>query len=286
MKKKKNQNAEAEQEEVEEGCKPWLLNDISPKIRKIAHYSARKHNVKENASFFTSSVLAKIICSCLWIGGFGVFAHYCAAVDDEKRPGEHCENLSSFSVSVSSPQLSIPPIAQGYEAIYQEFLNGTLIYTDPQSGNKITLPIRDLTNPLEGTFDLSCCGDTGKYLSISTGYRKKKESENEDKVEIWITPRFLIEKELETTAKHFQEIFGDWKPNVPVGIFWTWGTWDNLTWYDYLTTEDNNEIKKRNLYEKHRLARAYNMIITLYVQLRTTAYSAYNNPMKRFHIQF
>jgi len=253
MKKKKTQNAEAEQEEVEEECKPWLLNDISPKIRKIDHFSARKHNVKENASFFTSSVLAKIICSCLWIGGFGVFAHYCAAVDDEKRPGEHCENLSSFSVSVSSPQLSIPPIAQGYEAIYQEFLNGTLIYTDPQSGNKITLPIRDLTNPLEGTFNLSRCGDTGKYLSISTGYRKRKKPENANKVEIWIAPRFLIEKELNDMAAHFETIMGNWKQEAQVGIFWTWGGWaaDDPD-MDYLTTKNMGDLSKNDLYENWR----------------------------------
>jgi hypothetical protein len=43
MKKNKTQNVD--REEVEED-KPWLLNNISPKIRKIAKDSARKHNVK------------------------------------------------------------------------------------------------------------------------------------------------------------------------------------------------------------------------------------------------
>lgn len=149
-------------------------------------------------------------------------------------------------------RLSVPIAAQGHEAIYQRFLNGVLIYRpDGKSDNgRINLRISDLVNPLEGTFDLSQCGDTGNYLSISTGYRKVKRPENASKVEIWFAPRFLIERELGTTAGHFKPIIDNWKQDVaPVGMFWTWGDWDDLGWYDYLTTENMENLSKIDLYE-------------------------------------
>lgn len=167
--------------------------------------------------------------------------------------------LDSLSLSTSSTSVrstNIPVIAQGYEAIYQRFLNGALIYrpTPGSDVGKIVLPIKDLKpNPLEGMFDLSKCGNTGKYLSISTGYRKGKKPENKDKdkVEIWFAPRFLIEKEINTTAKHFQAILpAKWNADVPVGIFWTWSDWNNLTDYDYLTSEAIHELGAESLYEK------------------------------------
>jgi len=168
-------------------------------------------------------------------------------------------NVPSMGVSPSGcliappsylQQPMVPLIARGHEAIYQTFLNGALIYTDPQTKNKITLPIRDLSNPLEGTFDLSHCGDTGKYLSISTGYRKGKRPENASKIEIWFAPRFQIEKELNGTAAHFKPIMGNWKQEAHVGMFWTWGGWDSLGDYDYLTTEDMDNLSKIDLYER------------------------------------
>ena len=116
----------------------------------------------------------------------------------------------------------------------------------------ITMRISELLNPLESTFDLSECGNVGKYLSISTGYRKRKKAENENKIEIWIAPRFLIEKKLQTTASHFQDIYGKWNDSTPVGIFWTWGKWNNLTDYDYLVTENFDQLSNNNLYEKSR----------------------------------
>jgi hypothetical protein len=147
---------------------------------------------------------------------------------------------------------AIPPVAQGYEAIYQRFLNGVLVYR-PQPGNDagmIKLPIADLKpNPLEGTFDLSLCGDAGKYLSISTGYRKVIKPKNAKKVEIWLAPRFLIEKELATTASHFNAIIGKWTADAYVGIFWNWGGDNNLSWFDYLVSQDIENLSKNNLYE-------------------------------------
>jgi hypothetical protein len=113
----------------------------------------------------------------------------------------------------------------------------------------ITLPIAKLANPLEGTFDLSPCGDTGKYLRIATGFRKdvKKDS----KLEIWFTPRFLVEKELNASASHFQPIFGKWDARNAVGIFWSWSN-DALKKFDYLTTQTMDDLGSKNLYEKWR----------------------------------
>lgn len=140
----------------------------------------------------------------------------------------------------------------GCELICPGFLNGKLIYTPQDGGKVIELLISDLWNPLEGTFDLSQCGDTGNYLSISTGYRKGKRPENADKLEIWFAPRFLIEKELTTTASHFQGIYGNWNENAPVGMFWTWGGWNNLDYYHYLTTENMENLSKIDLYENYK----------------------------------
>lgn len=140
-------------------------------------------------------------------------------------------------------------ITLGYEDIYARFLKGVLVYR-PKEGSdegKIELRIADLANPLEGTFDLSKCGDAGQHLSIATGYRKGKKSENANKVEVWLSPRFLIEKNIEGSASHFKDIIKEWNSTrTPVGTFFTWGGWDDLSWYDYDTTISANEYKKNN----------------------------------------
>lgn len=145
----------------------------------------------------------------------------------------------------------------GYGEIYQRFYNGKLIYRPNKKSDvgMVTLPISALANPLKGTFDLSQCGDTWKYLSISTGYRKGKRPENEDKVEIWFAPRFLIEKELNTTAKHLSAIFpSKWPVSAPVGMIWTWGATDSPDNFDYLTTKNMVDLSKIDLFAALREA--------------------------------
>jgi ankyrin repeat protein len=154
--------------------------------------------------------------------------------------------------SAIAPAIPIPLIAEGFEAIYQRFFSGVLVY-QPEPGNdagRINMPIAALANPLEGTFDLSQCGDAAKYLSISTGYRKAVKPENANKTEIWLAPRFLIEKELATTARHFNDLIATWRVEAPIGFFWSWGGWDNMSWFDYLTTESLESLGTENLYEK------------------------------------
>ena len=135
--------------------------------------------------------------------------------------------------------------------IYQRFLNGVLVYKPNQDSDEgmVRLPIRNLANPLKGTFDLSECGDIGKYISISTGYREAENPENKDKIEMWLAPRFLVEAKLDGSARHLKEIFGDWVEGNAMGIFWTRGSWEYMEWYDYLVTKDLNEISASNFYD-------------------------------------
>ena len=150
-------------------------------------------------------------------------------------------------------KIVIPEIAKGNEEIYKRFVMGKLIYKpDPNSDiGKIELPIKDLKNPLSGTFDLINCGESSENLSISTGYRKNKKVENADRVEVWFTPRFLIEKKINSETMHFQQIMDEWVPeDAPVGIFWNWGNWENVNLYDYLVDNTEEQLSSNNLYRK------------------------------------
>jgi len=201
--------------------------------------------MKKTTGFCKYSFPTKIIRFCLWMWVFGIFAQNCAAADFGDQELIYTdEPIKVFDY--------YPAVAQGYEDIYDRFLNGKLIYKpDPNSDEgKVELRIADLEDPLNGTFDLSRCGDTGKYLSIATGYRKGKKPENARKVEIWFAPRFLIEKELDGAAAHFNPIMGNWKQEqAPVGMFWTWGSCYDLSDYDYLTNESVGNLSKIDLYE-------------------------------------
>src|SRR3990167_2409765 len=159
-----------------------------------------------------------------------------------------------------APSIAIPEIARGHEDIYERFLKGVLVYR-PNEGSdvgKIELPIAALANPLESTFDLSKCGDTGQYLSISTGYRKVQTTANANKVEIWFTPRFLVDKEMPHLAPnhHMRQVIRSWdSARAPIGIFWTWGGWnatDHMMYCDYLTTESIEEVGSENLLKKYQ----------------------------------
>jgi hypothetical protein len=141
-------------------------------------------------------------------------------------------------------------LEQGYdEALLFRFLNGKLIYKPNKENDvgRIELPIASLLNPLEGTFDLSRLGDAGQCLSISTGYRKEKIAANSNKSEVWIVPKFVVDREVGSTARHYRDIMSKW--TAPIGLFFTWGDWDNLEWCDYLVTASPEAISSKNLYE-------------------------------------
>ncbi|MBM3611062.1 MAG: hypothetical protein FJX18_06040 [Alphaproteobacteria bacterium] len=159
----------------------------------------------------------------------------------------------SASGSIRAPLRAYPPIAIGHEADYDRFLNGVLTYK-PNKDNDIGLVylcIRDLVNPLDGTFDLSKCGDTGKYVSIHTGYKTATIPANRYKVEIWLTPKFLVEGNLGGDAAWMRGVMSQWEASY--GIVWTWGNNPVVTdSFDYLLAGDVLLNKDKNLYEKWR----------------------------------
>lgn len=170
---------------------------------------------------------------------------------EERRQKEIADIERERQLTVS--RIPIPAVARGYEEIYRLFYNGKLIYKpDPSSDRgKIEFSIGSLLDPLNGEFNLRDCGDTWKYLSINTGYKKStKIAANKDKVEIWFVPRFMVEREIRGAASHLQSIMDSWSAEVaPIGIFWTWWN-DDIKYYDYLTTQSPENLSDNNLCEK------------------------------------
>jgi len=190
-----------------------------------------------------------------------VFKYAAAALlDNSETTGKLpvvCKEWQSIIKQLKIPifKFAMSEVFPGNEETCERFLNGRLIYKPNKDNDNgmIELRIADLVNSLGGTFDLSRCGDTGNYLSISTGYRMGKKPENANKVEIWFTPRFLVENEINGSARHFQPIFpASWSSAAPVAIFWTWGGWDNMDWYDCLTSETMENLSKIDLYENYK----------------------------------
>jgi hypothetical protein len=143
----------------------------------------------------------------------------------------------------------------GHEEDLNQFLNGKLVYKPNKDNDegRIEFKISDLRNPFAGKFDLSKCGNAGNYTAIMTGFRKQKLEENKDKVEVWLAPRALIEKFKDSTAKHFEKVLTAWDgKTAPLGLFYTWGNWDNLSLYEYLTDKTPKELSNNNLY-RHQL---------------------------------
>lgn len=96
----------------------------------------------------------------------------------------------------------IPEIAKGHEEEYLSFLKGKLVYKpnrDNDEGRR-EFRIGVLANPLSGTFDIQGCRDSDKYLSVSTGFRTGKNPANENKLEVWIVPQFVLQKDPRAVA--------------------------------------------------------------------------------------
>lgn len=146
----------------------------------------------------------------------------------------------------------MPEIARGNETVYQQFLRGKLVYKpnkDNDEGRK-EFRISDLANPLSGTFDIRGCGDSDKYLSISTGFRTAVNPANENKLEVWIVPRFVLA--MDPRSPDFCGGGGHavtFSSN-PFTIRFNWGGWNDLGWYGYpMMDERGNMIMAANLLE-------------------------------------
>ena len=134
-----------------------------------------------------------------------------------------------------------------YIDTFRRFMRGRLVYKQG-TRDEVTLPIAYLKNPLGGSFKLSDCGDAERYLSINTGYRTGKIENNKRKVEVWICPRFVIEKDIRGRDGHFREIMTSWNGRqAPIGLFFTMAH-DDLAVYDYLTTKSPEELSSSNIY--------------------------------------
>lgn len=180
--------------------------------------------------------------------------------------------ISNCHKFINEMQYTSPLIEEGtvnleQKCLHELFYNLELVYNpnpDSEEG-LVRFKISDLPNPQEGTFDLSQCGDAGKYLTISTGYPQKESVENKNKLEIWIVRRDFIEEELKENRVqqlkgHFPEwsdkadykyICGltEWKKNVPIGIFWTRSDWRETHLHNATIDQSISSLKSKTLYE-------------------------------------
>jgi len=173
------------------------------------------------------------------------------------------------------------------EDIFRLFCSGKLVYKpDPSSDmGKIELPIASLANPLEGTFDLSGCGDAGRYLSIHTGYKKGEIEANRNKLEIWFVPRFIVAQNRPDHLRYilYSTTWEKWSEKYPIGIFWTWGNWNDLRLFSYLTNESPEKLSDNNLYAKwsEGIQEGYNGLPSL---SRRTFYHSYSGVGSCSHV--
>ena len=85
--------------------------------------------------------------------------------------------------------------------------------------------ISDLANPLSGTFDISGCGDSDQHLSISTGFRTGQNPANQNKLEVWIVPQFVLQKD--PRAKLYNKFLQKQERHrgKPFAVLFNWGGW-------------------------------------------------------------
>lgn len=133
---------------------------------------------------------------------------------------------------------------------FWRFFKGKLIY-NPQSGNQQVFCFSAAPNPFKHTFNVSLCDEAEHSLSFHLGI-PEEDKESVEKVQTWIFFSPHVANQLETTAQHLKPIF---PVEVPVGMLWTWGKWNNLAWFDYLTTESTDNLSKITLYKNWEKSR-------------------------------
>jgi hypothetical protein len=143
---------------------------------------------------------------------------------------------------------------------YQRFMDGRLIYKPSGDSEAIEFSFRDYLlddENFEGEFPLNQCEDAGNYLSISLGYKKEKIVSHENKMEIFIVPKYVVEADVSTTATQYQNLMSLWPADAPFGIFFTWGDWENLFWYNYVVSVGYDEIENYNLLDLRMMVQVY-----------------------------
>ena len=108
------------------------------------------------------------------------------------------------------------------------FYKGVLLYKDPNDGKEITLRVSELKEPFKGTFDLSACGNTANKLVITTSVDRffKVKAENEERVVILITPRHVVEEEINSSAQPFSPF---WPNGMQAGLLSPFSTNGGIT---------------------------------------------------------
>jgi energy-coupling factor transporter ATP-binding protein EcfA2 len=164
-----------------------------------------------------------------WIGEY-----FQGQIDRQIENNRLIRELQGRVDALSRRHIEIPEIARGNEAVYQQFLRGKLVYKpnkDNDEGRQ-EFRISDLENPLSGTFDIRGCGDSDQHLSISTGFRTGKNDANRKKVEVWIVPQFVLQKD--ARAKAFNDFLQKQEAhrNKPFAILFNWGGWTDIGWHD------------------------------------------------------
>jgi tetratricopeptide (TPR) repeat protein len=131
-----------------------------------------------------------------------------------------------------SLEAAIPDMVKGKEDLYIRFIKGNLIYV-PDCWNdvgKVVMPIAALSNPLDGTFDLSQCGiDAPNKIKVMTGFKNEVQSSDGVKEEFWIVPKFVLESEGVTPPTQ------EWQALLR----------SSVNWVDLIITKENSMIPLR-----------------------------------------
>jgi hypothetical protein len=89
-------------------------------------------------------------------------------------------------------------------------------------------------------------------LTISTGYPKKEDSQEANKIKIWFALRFLVEREIKGSARHLQPILEEWDERYPIGMLVTfWRSENNRCYVAYLVNETMDQLSAENLLQKY-----------------------------------
>lgn len=136
------------------------------------------------------------------------------------------------------------------EIDYQTLKGMSIRYKpDPESDKGIKISkIPAFVSPFGYDFNLSKCGEAGKHVRIQIDYRREKDPQSKDKMEVWIAPKFIVQKDLSTTAAHYEPIMSEWLPEASFGIFYTWWNWYDMNWYSYLVTHAPCELNEKNCF--------------------------------------
>lgn len=112
-------------------------------------------------------------------------------------------------------------IRQQDETIYRRFAAGKLVFKPNRHHTEgmVEIPFSSLENLLNGTFDLSRCGILAEHFIVSTGYKTRTITTDDPRTEVWITPKFLIEQNIQGSAKYFDWLLHHF--SAPIGLYWT-----------------------------------------------------------------